>query len=73
MADFKQCETATDAVLAKADHARALLGDIATNGAGILHNPRDAHRELRAARAAVDAAIAVVTGTVWPTADDYGI
>ncbi len=52
----------------------ALLTDTdarASNAMGVFMSPALRQHTLRAARDAIDAALSVMTGTVWPLAADY--
>lgn len=64
----------TRIILDHADQARAALagdGGARINAAGVLANPHDYPACLRAAREAIDRAIALHGATNWPDPSDY--
>jgi hypothetical protein len=65
---------ATDQIRARIGEAAALLADgdaRAINGLGVFMQPRNRRATLVAAQQAIDAALAVMDATAWPTDADY--
>jgi len=66
-----KCNKATDDFLDHSWKCQRLLADIATNGAGILHSPSEARRNVLAARKELDDALSILNETTWPSEEDY--
>lgn len=73
MADRETCYKATGRIYDHVDTAWEAMHtlSLATDGYGILRDPSRVKAKLRDARAAIDATMAELKGTDWPTADDY--
>jgi hypothetical protein len=65
---------ATDQVRARVDEVTALLADCdarAINAVGVFLQPRARRATLEGAKQAIEAALAVMDATAWPSEADY--
>lgn len=71
---IEEASAATSAVLEKVEVAHAALrhfeGRI-VNGAGVFGDPSMRRTDIAAAKAALDAALEIMSQTSWPTKQDY--
>lgn len=67
----RECEGATDQIIAEAGEATRRLAILMTNGYGILADPSMVRSNLADARDAINRALVVLGQVNWPTEDEY--
>jgi len=72
MSKIEAAKAATDTISENWNAARDQMQTLWVNGAGVLSEPSTVRSDILAAKRSLDAALAALDRTEWPSSDDYG-